>query len=886
MEIIVSHQSADFDSLASMVAAKKIHKNAIMVFSGSVEKNVRKFISIYGNLIKIIPLRNIKMYDINKLIIVDTRIKKRIGPLSKIINKKDVEIFIYDHHPSSSEDIIGKHIEVEEVGATTTILLKKIKALNIPITSIEATLFALGIYEDTGSLTFSTTTIDDIDCISYLFKKGVKLKVLNNFMNIALDKEQKDLMNQLLHSGREIVCKGVRITVAKAAADKYTEGLAFLTHKLMEIQNSDAFFTLVKMNLNVYVVGRSKVNSVDVDEILHELGGGGHFQAASAVVKNKGLDEVESQLLDILNKKIVLGLTAKDIMSSPVKTVDISTSIEDTRKISLRYGHNGIPVMNQGNLKGIITMQELNRAKRHGFGKDPVSKYMSKKIIYVSPDDALTKIQELMVANDIGRILVLNHDEKLAGIVTRTDLIRSLYGEDNIPKSSFSTYIESRNDVEKNKQLKLIKENFPKDIQKVLHVIGMIGDRLKYPVFMVGGVVRDLFLGIKNYDIDIAVEGNGIDYARELCKELKGRMKSYRKFNTAIIILPSGFKIDIATARREFYEYPAALPQVELSSMKKDLYRRDFTINAMAIQLNEKHFGKLIDFFGGKKDLQSRTIRVLYNLSFVEDPARIIRAIRFEQRYYFKMGKSTEYFLKKAIDDKLLGKLRKKRIAEELILILHEEEPERALKRMFELGVLSYILPEVEFNEKTLKTFIIARVHFLNWERRFPEETIERWLIYFICLLKNLEIIKIQRICKRLALKSSTVSKINGIVVNYDFIDQFLKKKNQLSSSDIYRKLNDISNEMLFLLMMKSKQKRTRDRILIFLQKLKHEKLNITGKDIKKAGIQPGPIYSTLLNRLLYAKLDGEVNNKEDEIEYIKKYLIEKERNLTKRNAK
>lgn len=880
MEIIVSHQSADFDSLAAMVAANKIYKNAVMVFSGSVEKNVRKFISIYGHLIKITPLRNVKIQDITKLIIVDTRIRKRIGPLASIVNKKDVEIHIYDHHPSTKNDIVGKYNEIEQIGATTTMLLKKIKELNIAITPVEATLFALGIYEDTGSLTFSSTTIDDVDCISYLFKKGIKLKVLNNFMNIGLDKEQKELMNQLLHSAREILCKGVNIIIARATSDKYTEGLAFLTHKLMEIQNSDAFFTLVKMNENIHIVGRSKVDSVEVDVILNEMGGGGHFQAASAVVKNKELDEVENQLIKILDKKIVLGITAKNIMTSPVKTVDKSTSIEETRKISLRYGHNGIPVMEQEKLKGIITMQELNRAKRHGFGREPVSKFMSKKIIHVKPDESLTKIQELMVSYDIGRILVIDLDNKLKGIVTRTDLIRSLHGEGNIPQRSFSTYIENGNKIEKNNQLKIIKENFPEEILNILCKIGSIGDRMKCSVFMVGGVVRDLFLGIKNYDLDIAVEGNGIKYARELCKILKGKMKSYRKFNTAIIILPNGFKIDIATARREFYEYPAALPKVELSSMKKDLYRRDFTINAMAIQLNKKYFGKLIDFFGGKRDLQSRIIRVLYNLSFVEDPARIIRAIRFEQRYDFKMDKSTEYFLKKAIDDKLLSKLRRKRIADELILILNEIKPERALKRMMDLGVIKYILPGVVVDDRKVEKIVKARKCYKYWKNNFVDEKVEIWLIYFTCLLEDLEISKIQRICRRMMLKTSNISKINGILLNYDLTVQFLEQKDKLSPSEVYIKLKSMTNEMLFLLMMKNRQKRIKERIIKFLKISKYEKLEITGKDIERTGLQPGPIYSTLLNKLLYAKLDGKIRNKEEEIKFVKGILIERERNL------
>ncbi len=595
LEVIISHQSTDFDSLASMVAAKKIYKDALLVFPGAVEKNVRKFVSIYGDIIEVTPLKNIKMQDITKLVIVDTRIKRRIGSFANILKKRDLQIHIYDHHPATANDIIGNLNAIEEVGATTTILLKKIKEMNLEITSIEATLFALGIYEDTGSLTFSTTTVEDVNSISYLFNKGIKLKVVANFINIGLSLTQKKLLNKLLLSSREIFFKGVCINIAKAEIKNYTEGLALLTHKLIEIENSDVFFTLVKMGERIYIVGRSRINSVDVDEILKELGGGGHFQAASAVVKDLTLDELEKKLFKVLEQKIKLGIVAKGIMSSPVKTVNTSTSIEEIEKILLRYGHTGVPVVEEGKLKGIITMQEVNRAKRHGFGKEPVSKYMSNQIISVNLNTPLTEIQELMIKYDIGRILVVGKEKKLVGIVTRTDLIRNLYGEYNIPKRSFSTYIKSKSKIEREKPINLIKKIFPKRIRDILNKIGEIGDRLNFPVFMVGGVVRDLFLGIKNLDVDVVVEGDGIKFARNLSKELGGRIKSHEKFSTAVVILPDGFKIDIATARREFYEYPAALPQVELSSIKKDLYRRDFTINAMAIQLNCRNFGKLID---------------------------------------------------------------------------------------------------------------------------------------------------------------------------------------------------------------------------------------------------------------------------------------------------
>jgi tRNA nucleotidyltransferase (CCA-adding enzyme) len=876
LEVIISHQSTDFDSLAAMVAAKKIYKNALLVFTGAIEKNVRKFISMYGDLIEITPLKLIKIEEITKLIIVDTRIKKRIGLFANVINKRDLEIHIYDHHPSTADDITGEINLIEEVGATTTIMLKKIRKMNLEISPIEATLFALGIYEDTGSLTFSTTTIDDINSISYLFDKGIKLKVVANFINIGLSIAQKKLLNKLLLSSKEIFCKGVRVNMAKAEVKNYTEGLALLTHRLIEIENSDVFFTMVKMVERIYIVGRSRINSVDVDEILKELGGGGHFQAASAVVKDLSIDETEKKLIRILERKVRVGIVAGDIMSSPVKTVNTSASIEETKKILLRYGHNGIPVVEEGDLKGIITMQEVNRAKQHGLGKELVSKYMSDKVVTVKLNTPLTEIQELMIDYDIGRILVVNQENKLVGIVTRTDLIRNLYGEGHIPKRSFSTYIETSSKMERKKHIDSIRKIFPERVQNILNKIGEIGDRFNFPVFMIGGVVRDLFLGIENYDIDIVVEGDGIKFARELSKDLKGRTKSHEKFRTAVVILDDGFKIDVATARREFYEYPAAFPKVELSSIKKDLYRRDFTINAMAIQLNKKYFGKLIDFFGGQRDLRIGIIRVLYNLSFIEDPARIIRAIRFEQRYNFKMDSTTEDFLKKAIDDKLLSRLRRKRVAEELILILKEENPLKSLKRLEELGALKYVLPEVELNEDTEERFIKVKDNYNFWKRNISNEKIELWIIYFCCLIKNLEKSQVQIISKRLIFKQKTLDKINYCYLNLDQIIKNISQK-KISPSTIYLKFKGLPNEVLFFTMAESNSDIVRERICNYFEKYKKESLYISGKELKELQVKPGPIYSLILNKLLCAQLDGEVKNIRDEIKFVKNIL--KERN-------
>ncbi|MGH7207545.1 MAG: hypothetical protein ACREI2_15205, partial [Nitrospiraceae bacterium] len=174
----------------------------------------------------------------------------------------------------------------------------------------------------------------------------------------------------------------------------------------------------------------------------------------------------------------------------------------------------------------------------------------------------------------------------------------------------------------------MLRDRLPSRVFQVLEQAGELAEQTSVSAFVVGGFVRDLLLGRPNLDLDLVIEGDGIAYAQALARAAKAELKIHDRFGTAVIVFPDGFKLDVATARTEYYEYPAALPTVERSSIRKDLYRRDFTINTLAIRLNASHFGELIDFYGGQRDLKEKTIRVLHSLSFVEDPTRVFRAVR------------------------------------------------------------------------------------------------------------------------------------------------------------------------------------------------------------------------------------------------------------------
>lgn len=248
-------------------------------------------------------------------------------------------------------------------------------------------------------------------------------------------------------------------------------------------------------------------------------------------------------------------------------------------------------------------------------------------------------------------------------MITRTDILRNLY-EELIRKFKISKPKEESEESRRN-VANLMKEFLSEEVYEILRIAGTLAEEMELGAYLVGGTVRDLLMRRPSPDIDIVVEGDGIAFAHELAKKIDGKVTPHPRFATAKILKEikkdgeiKRFYIDIATARTEYYESPAALPKVETSSIKKDLYRRDFTINALAVKLNTKDFGLLIDFFGGQRDIKDKKIRVLHNLSFVEDPTRAIRAIRFSEKLGFKISKHTENLIKLAVKMNIFEKLK------------------------------------------------------------------------------------------------------------------------------------------------------------------------------------------------------------------------------------
>ena len=337
----------------------------------------------------------------------------------------------------------------------------------------------------------------------------------------------------------------------------------------------------------------------------------------------------------------------------------------------------------------------IEKALYHALDEIPISEYMTVEFATVGPEAEISEIQGKIIGNKQRVLPVIDNDEVI-GVITRTDLLNILVQESQDKAAQTTDPLHAAMHPRTKNILGFMRERLSDRILDMLHHIGQVADELGFAAYVVGGFVRDLFLYRHNEDIDIVIEGNGIDFAKEFAKRLNVRFNAHAKFGTAVIIFPDGFKIDVASARMEYYQFPAALPTVEMSSIKLDLFRRDFTINTLAIFLNPKKFGKLIDFFGGQRDIKEKSIRVLHNLSFVEDPTRVFRAIRFEQRFDFKIGRLTSGLVENAVRMDFFKQLSGKRVFTELCLILKEDNPTPAMIRMHEYDLLKVIDPSHE----------------------------------------------------------------------------------------------------------------------------------------------------------------------------------------------
>lgn len=879
IEVITTHINADFDALASMIAAGKLYPNAVLVFPGSQERNLRNFyIQSIIYLFNVAKVKEINPGDVGRLILVDTRQASRIGPLKEILANDNLSVHIYDHHPDSKDDLKGDVEVLAKVGSNATIMTEVLTSAGIAISPEEATLMAIGIYEDTGSFTFQSTTPRDYKAAAYLLERGADLNVVAEMTSRELTTEQVALLYEMISSVQTHTYNGVEVAIAQATSESYIEELAVLVHKMMDMQNFQVLVAMVHMENRVYLVARSRLPLVDVAEIARAFGGGGHPSAAAATIKNTPLTQAIEKLIGLIPAALGPVRTAGDIMVHPVISIKPEEKLTQARELLIRYNINVLLVVDgEGDIVGYVSRQDVAKALYHGLTDYPVGEFVTTEFGTVGPDATFAEIQTLIV-DQKQRILPVTVAKKPVGVITRTDLLTIFTSDTDVPGS----LIENGNDKSRTKRIKpLMRERLPKSILELLMDIGRTADQLGYGAYVIGGFVRDIFLRQENLDIDIVVEGDAIQFAEVFARNHPGvRVKPHRKFNTARIVMPDEFKLDVTTARLEYYEYPGALPVVEKGSLSLDLYRRDFTVNTLAVALNEKNFGTVIDYFRGMKDLKDGFIRVLHNLSFVEDPTRVFRAIRFEKRFGFRIGKLTLSLIQNAVRHNVFEKLSGKRLLGEVRLILQEEDPLPAIERMAEFDLLKFLHPRISFGKRSMA--LMARIKKVRdwYDLTYLQGEYDPWLIYFIGLLDGLDIQEMTEAADRLIPKKRERIIMIEEKPWADKALSWLARKKTIKNSDVYMSLKSMSTETILFMMAKTNRDSTKKMLAGYFTRLQFVKTELTGDDLKKMGFAPGPEFKEILNSVLEGRLNEELHSKEDELEFVRKNYLKHDKGI------
>ncbi|HNP30335.1 MAG TPA: CBS domain-containing protein [Nitrospirales bacterium] len=892
MEIITTHLEADFDGLASMVAAKKLYPEAQLVLPAGAQSRERAFLAEHP--LSFTTLSSLNISNITRLILVDAQHQDRLGQLEKALENQHLSVHIYDHHPMEPTNPLlprADYCKVESVGATITLLCEELQARSLTWTPEEATLFALALYEETGQFVYRNTTSRDFQIGAALVQTGADLNQVGQYISRQWTPPQLELFHALLQSAQTLNLGHRRILLTTLTWTDYVQDMAPVVQELAQLHGADAIIAAVAMEGKVQVIGRSRHPDMDMNQITAAFGGGGHTMAAAASIKGLTIVEVEQKILALLQEQAKTWLPIKRLMTTPVRTVGLNTTIKQTERLMTQYEVNALPVVDAtGSFMGLATREAVQKALYHKLATHPIDHIMLRDIFLATPASPFDEVQHHMVERNQRIVPVLDH-QQVVGIFSRTDLLRAMHqalpsqvGDGEPPSETVTRAATVPSTTLRTSNLqKQLATRLPPPLLTLLQTIRKLADTQEVAAFLVGGFVRDFLMNIPNFDLDVVIEGDGIRFGKALAQELKAEWTIHERFGTVSIALPKALNIpqmhhlDIATARTEYYEYPTALPTVERSSIKKDLYRRDFTINALAIRLNRTP-GELLDFFGGRRDLKDKIVRVLHSLSFVEDPTRVFRAIRFEQRFGFQISKETQHFIQQAETMDLFHRLSGTRMGNELIHILQEPEPAKGIQRLSQFKLLPFIHPKLQWKEPG-PTLFASGEKILAWhEVENTKPGMDRWLLYAMAWFESLGKAELVKTWKRLGFPQRTTATVGEFLQAQSTLIRTLNKKH-LAPSEIYDLLTPWPNELVLFLMAKAQSKPTihaaMERIRDYLTEFQHVAISLTGHDLEDMGLSKGPVYRRVLDRVFKAKLDGLVTTPEDEYRLAKTFITQ-----------
>lgn len=785
-KVIILEEGADLDALSCAYGLLLLYEDAYLLRPSYLSKRASEVLSSFSDRFRTLE----ELPEKFDLLLVDSH---NYEEYLQSLGGRIRDIYIYDHHPKAPKGFKGK---VDSVGSCTTLVVEELMEKEIEIDSLSATLLAFGIYEDTGMLTYEGTTYRDAKAIAWLLERGLNLSLLRKSLSGGISKEEIDLLSKHMVSLESLYVDGKKISLVVLRMEEYKPDILSLLYELKEIKESSAFFVIVEAGGKSYLFGRSIRGEFDVSSVLESFGGGGHEFASAGKFEGVPAERLKG-LLEALLKGEKVPLKVKEIMSYPPFLIHEDMDVDLALLELSQRNYAGAPVIDdRGRLVGIVYKKNLLKAQRHGI-KGRVKDFMVEEFHTLELEDFIWKAEEILSKYGEKLIPVVEED-RVVGVITRMDLLHA-----------YRRHIQGLRAIEK-------KISIPEDIRGLLEEIGQEAKGLGYKVYLVGGVVRDLLMRKRIWDLDLVVEGDAIALACKLGEKWQVNCHTFQEFGTAHMKYKD-YKLEFATTRRETYPHPGSYPVVEWATLKEDLLRRDFTINAMALSLNPEDFGTLIDYFGGLRDLKDGIIRVLHPMSFVEDPVRILRALRFAGRFGFKLSKGTEKLLKKAVSLGLLKKAPRGRILNELRLALREERLLEILRLYKRYGVLEQIIEGFVFKPE-LESLLERLKDIVSWHKiEFPQEALDYGWVFLLLLLKDT---KGEDLLKEISAPSWVRESYKLMKENLHNLISKLQKAQR--PSEIYLLLKGKPMALLLILMLYQKEK-----VKLYMERLRFIKVDV-----------------------------------------------------------
>jgi tRNA nucleotidyltransferase (CCA-adding enzyme) len=863
--LVTTHETADFDCAAGVLAALLLHPGAVASFPGAKSPGVKAYLEAEPGLLPEVRSRDLDPSEVSTLVMVDTASVERIGKFRDLLEPSGrIPVICYDHHPPA-EDPPGAEVHRRATGAVSSLMVSLLYERGVALDPNQATFLALGIYEDTGGLLHAGTTPEDLRAVARLVEAGADLAKVARTLARGLTPDQVDLYHAILHDARRYRIRGQEVVVAAVAADRFVPEASVVVQQYVQAADADRMAALIRMEDRIVLIVRSRQGDLDASRLAAAFGGGGHPSAASAVLRGRTLIEAKEALLGALRETLVPSVRAGDLAHPILYTVAASASVEEAVGLMNRHHVNALPVVDHGAVIGALTRQVADTALHHDMGSRAARDLVSAEMDIVPPEADLETLERRLLSRNLRFVLIGDGPSRITGIVTRTSLLRQLYERESaVPRPGEEAQRGSAEDRGLD-LAPMMRRRLTHRALELLHELGDLASERGTPAYLVGGVVRDLLLKRENRDLDVVVEGDACALATTFASRRSARLRVHEAFQTATLFFDDGLRIDLASARTEHYRRPAALPEVAPGGLRQDLFRRDFTINALALRLTPPGFGRLADYFGGRKDLREGKIRVLHGLSFIEDPTRALRAVRFAVRLDFEIARETTHLIRVARREKVFDRLSPVRLRREVEEIFSEKRVVRAVELMKGLGLLSVLHPSIDPSRRTLSRLERAE-EALGWYRLlYRDEVLLSWSVTLGVLVDELSPAARTELIDRLRPGRAAKRLLNEAAERVRRIATMLAKRARPAST-VHEACRGEPTEVLLLVMALTGREETRKAVSDYLSHLRDVKADIDGADLLRAGVRQGPRVAAGLDAALRAKLDGKACGREEQL--------------------